>query len=199
MRINKKVINQVPPNYYQQSVRDNFVQRGWHRHKLDEVVQLMPENVYKKRSVILDVGSASGWFISQISHIFPKSLCYGIDVYRKAIDYGKKTYPHIRLRAGNAEKLPYKTNFFDIIICTSVLEHVHDPRKVLLEIKRVMKKNGTAIIELDTGSSLFSILWYIWRKSKGRVWNDSHLHSFSVAQLEKVMKECGFVIKNKKT
>lgn len=199
MRINHTVINQVPPNYYQQSVKTNAVQKNWHMHKLDEVRRLIPVNFSKKKSNILDVGSASGWFLSQIANLFPNATCYGIDIHKKAITYGKRIYPTLKLRVSNAERLPYKNNFFDIVVCTSVLEHVHNPEKVLLEIKRVMKKNGMAIIELDTGSILFSLLWFVWRKMKGRVWNDSHLHSFSVADLEKIILNHKFRIQNKKT
>jgi len=42
---------------------------------------------------------------------------------------------------GNAEMLPFKNESFDIILCTSVLEHVKNPFKALQEASRVLKNN----------------------------------------------------------
>ena len=45
-----------------------------------------------------------------------------------------------------AENLPFANGFFDVIICTQVLEHVNDPRKVIEEMHRVLKKEGLLIL-----------------------------------------------------
>lgn len=191
---NHHIIRQVPPDYYQKGIQKNLFQRFWHTNKLKIVSSLMPHSPKK----ILDVGSASGWFISELSKKHPQAKCHGIDVYKQAISYGKKFYPHIEFRLADAHALPYKNNTFDVVISTEVLEHVDSPKEALLEIKRVLKKNGVAIIELDSGSILFSVAWYLWRKKNGKVWNDSHLHSFNVKKLEKMLNDCGFVILSKK-
>lgn len=197
LKIQRDVINQVPPDYYQKGVKSNFFQRLWHTRKLQQVISCI-HNTYLEPRTILDVGCASGWFVYQISKQFPEASCYGVDIYKNGIIYGRKKYPRLKLKMGNAEKLFYKSNFFDVVICTEVLEHVENPEKVLREIKRVLKKRGTAIIELDSGSILFSISWYIWRKFTGKVWNDAHLHSFTVDKLERIIRKSGFSISNKK-
>jgi len=82
----EKIWNSVPPNYYQKGVKNNFLQRLWHTRKLSVVLSLM-NNRHKN---ILDVGSASGWFLSQIAAKYPTGKHTGIDVHKKAIEYGKK-------------------------------------------------------------------------------------------------------------
>lgn len=84
-----------------------------------------------------------------------------------------------------------------MVICTEVLEHVENPKAVIIEIKRVLKKEGMAIIELDSGNLLFSIIWYLWRKFAGKVWKDSHLHSFNIRKLEKMIQSCDLKILRK--
>ena len=42
----------------------------------------------------------------------------------------------------NIVSVPIKGNQYDLVICTQVLEHVHDPGIVLQEIFRVLKTNG---------------------------------------------------------
>lgn len=192
------IIDQVPPNYYQEGVKHNLLQRLWHTNKLHEVNTVISKCVNTPQR-ILDVGCASGWFLSRIAHMHPKASCYGIDIYDKAIQYGKKRYPKLHLRIGDAHKIPYKSQFFDTVVCTEVLEHVDTPSEVLKEIKRALKKKGIAVIELDSGSILFSIVWYIWRKYAGKVWNDSHLHSFTPQKLERAIRKAGFSLISKKT
>jgi len=196
--MNKKrhehIIQQVPLDYYQVGVKNNILQKIWHTNKLKNVIAYIPNSSQK----ILDVGCASGWFISEITKKFQKSRCYGVDLYREAIQQATKLYPNIHFKVADAHKLPFKEKTFDLIICTEVLEHVDDPETVFLEIKRVLKKGGRAIVELDSGSLLFSASWYLWRKFVGKVWNDSHLHSFNVKKLEQLSRRCGFLVISKR-
>lgn len=39
-----------------------------------------------------------------------------------------------------------KNNSYDTVVATEILEHCHDPQKVLHEIHRVLKKNGFVIL-----------------------------------------------------
>lgn len=194
--MNHVVIEQVPPDYYQTGVKDNALQKFWHTNKLNAALDLIPG--FPKK--ILDVGCSSGWFLSKIAKRFPSARFYGIDVYDKALNYGEKIYPNIRFFKADAHKIPFKKDFFDLIVCTEVLEHLENPKKAILEIKRVLKKGSHAIIELDSGSLLFRITWFVWtRFLKGRVWNDAHLHVFNLKKLDGLLKSCGFqVIKKKK-
>lgn len=147
---------------------------------------------------ILDVGSSSGWFLANLSKNFPEAKCVGVDAYRKAIIYGNKKYKSIKFVHADAHNLPFFNESFDLVLCTEVLEHVLDPKGVLEEIRRVLKKQGIAVVEMDTGNILFSIVWYLWINFKGKVWKDAHLHKFNSSKLEKMIKKCGFIIDNKK-
>ena len=189
------VIEQVPVDYYQKGVERNFLQRMWHTNKLNTILALI-EDTPKK---VLDVGCASGWFLSNIAAKFPRASYYGIDIYDKGIAYAKLLYPNIQFKVADAHAIPFPNETFDLIICTEVLEHVDDPKGALLEMRRVLTKNGKVIIELDSGTVLFSIVWYLWRKAYGRVWNDSHLHSFTARKLEQVTTSSGFTIRQKRT
>lgn len=99
---------------------------------------------------------------------------------------------------GDVHALPFKNETFDTIICMEVLEHVKDPRKVLSEIKRVLTKNGMAIIEMDSGSIPFKIIWYWWTEVRNGVWKDAHLHVFNSSKLEKLIKKAGLEIEEKR-
>ena len=44
--------------------------------------------------------------------------------------------------------LPFENNFFDLILCNHVLEHIPDHEKAISELYRVLKKGGTLIVQV---------------------------------------------------
>lgn len=44
------------------------------------------------------------------------------------------------------QDIPYEDNYFDLIYCSNVLEHVPDDKKAMKELYRVLKPNGMALI-----------------------------------------------------
>ncbi len=60
-------------------------------------------------------------------------------------------------------KLRYKSNYFDIVICVSVLEHVKDYQKAVSEIFRVLKSGGEAVIVVPFLFPLHDVPDDYWR------------------------------------
>lgn len=189
-----KIWNQVPIDYYDTGISKNILQRFWHNRKLEVFKELLGQ---QKPQEIIDIGCASGTMTNSISQIWPKSKITAVDVYPAAIAYAKIKYPHIRFLVADAHKLPFKDNLFDLVTCYETIEHVVNPEKVLKEIRRVLKKNGVAIIEMDSGSVLFRIVWWIWEKTKGKVWQGAHLHPFRHRELEKIILNAKFKVVKK--
>lgn len=189
----KDIWHQVPPDYYQIGVKKNLFQRYWHTQKLHIITNSLA--LYKKPpEKILDVGSSSGWLLFEISKRFPSSKCFGIDVYQKAITYGKQLYKNLSLIHADAHKIPFPNETFDVVICTEVLEHVVNPEKVLKEIRRVLRSNGIAVIEMDSGNWLFKIVWHWWTNIRNGAWKDSHINAFHAKKLGKMIQDSGFKI-----
>ncbi|NNK71687.1 MAG: methyltransferase domain-containing protein [Flavobacteriaceae bacterium] len=44
--------------------------------------------------------------------------------------------------------LPFENDSFDFIICNHVLEHIPDDKKAMSELYRILKKGGTAILQI---------------------------------------------------
>lgn len=189
-----KIWDQVPVTYYQRGVKGNLFQWLWHSHKVKLAKKILSNSKFNN---CLDVGCASGYMISQIAAFFPYSKYFGIDIYDKAIDYAKKTYPHIKFKTASADKLPFKDNTFDLILFYETIEHVENPKACLKEIKRVLKKNGTLILTMDSGSLFFRLVWFIWENTKGKIWQGAHLHPFHHTELEQLIRNSGFRMKNK--
>lgn len=190
----QKIWNQVPEDYYEKGIKNNLLKRYWHKTKIENFEKLTKKLKVRK---ILDVGCASGRMANEISKIFPKSKIYGIDIYGKAINYGRKHYHHIKFYKSDAHKLKFPANSFDLVVSYEVIEHVLDPQEFLNQIKRVVKKDGNVIIAMDSGSLLFRIVWWISEKTISRVWKNAHLHPFKHSELEKLIRKSGFKISKK--
>ena len=89
---------------------------------------------------ILDVGCGHGDFLKPVH---AKTLHgYGLDPDKEAL--AKNTFIKNKT-VGTVEKLPFESNFFDLVISAWVLEHLPDPKKAFQEIFRVLKPGGKVI------------------------------------------------------
>lgn len=178
----RKIWNKVPRDYYEKGITKNFFQKLWHTQKWATIRPM----IQKDGRRVLDIGCASGWLTAKIAAWLPRSSTTGLDIYPRAISYAKTKHPQIKFICANAHRLPFANGRFDLIICTETLEHVVDPLKVLLEMRRCLSSQGRIIISMDTGSGLFNLVWFFWTKTTGRVWQGAHLHQFKPQQLERL-------------
>lgn len=188
----KKIINQVPVDYYD---KGNFLQKVWHSRKISSFEEIAKKRKYQK---ILDIGCAGGTLTQKMSQVLPNSQIIAIDIYQNAIKYAQQKYPNITFKIADAHKLPFRSKSFDLVVSYETIEHVVDPLKVFKEVFRVLKKDGHAIVAMDSGNWLFKIIWFFWENSKGKVWQGAHLHPFHHTQLEEIIKKSDFKILKKK-
>lgn len=95
----------------------------------------------RNKKNILDLGCGEGTRLSSIT----KSGT-GIDISEKAITLARKKYPRLKFVIGDLEKLPFKNESFDLVYSAYVFEHLENPKKVLEEAKRVLKKDGDLVM-----------------------------------------------------
>lgn len=50
-------------------------------------------------------------------------------------------------RVANAGQIPYPDNSFDLVIADNVVEHLDDPGKVLMEVRRVLRPGGIMLFK----------------------------------------------------
>ena len=62
---------------------------------------------------------------------------------RNVVNLDIELFPNVDVVADGA-RLPFKDETFDAVICEAVLEHVPEPRLIVEEIRRVLKKGGYA-------------------------------------------------------
>lgn len=184
----------VPPDWYFDSIKRNLGQRFWHTRRFVEVEKLIEPTGGK----ILDIGCADGVFTKKTLDKSKADKIVGIDVLPTSVEWAKnhwKNNKKLSFEVGDAHNLKFPANTFDAVVALEVLEHVFDPQKVLWEIKRVLKKGGYAVFLVPTDSLLFKSIWYFWTKFwRGKIWDHTHIQSFQNESLLNLVKKVGFKI-----
>ncbi len=154
----------------------------------------------------LDVGGSTG----VIDHRLAQALGHvvGIDIDEKAIDFASNNFPrdNLEFQVGDAMKLAFDDNSFDIVVCSHVYEHVPDAERLMAEIHRVLRPGGACyfsgnvrlmINEPHYNLPFLSLLprplahGYLRITGKGRFYYEKHL---SHGQLRRLM--AAFEVRN---
>ncbi len=144
--------------------------------RLNEICKLLPGN---KEIKILDAGCGEGQLLERISKMKYKNL-YGVDVTKVALEDAKKRVK-AKLFLQNLNKMSFPDKFFDAVICTEVIEHIPDYKKVLNEFKRILKKNGLLIISFPNEPLCVLMRMAFLRNPRIK----DHVNSFSVRRMKK--------------
>jgi len=118
-------------------------------------------------------------------------LLVGIDPlvsHYKSLGYYRNT-KRVNHICAVGELLPFKENTFDYVIIFNVLDHVENPKKVLFEAYRILKRRGFIIIWCHVLYDKFIFL----REFLNHV-DKSHPHHFTHSECIQMLKDTGFLI-----
>ncbi len=59
-----------------------------------------------------------------------------------------------KITKADVTNIPFEENFFDVIFCNHVLEHIPDDKLAMAELFRVMKKGGWGVFQVPLDSTL---------------------------------------------
>ena len=107
---------------------------------------------------ILDIGCGSGRHICA-AYRFPEVIAVGSDLdFDDLREAGKRLKLHDRLGEhgggvwglglADAACLPFKDDYFDLVICSEVLEHIENHSQTIREIVRVLKPGHNLVVSV---------------------------------------------------
>jgi len=138
--------------------------------------------------VFVDVGCGDGFFtIIAAQVVGPKGRVYAVDADRYAIDRLKrkvsgKCLANVKAVVAEAEETVFCEECADIVFYSIVLHDFHDPAKVLLNAKQMLKPSGW-LVNLD------------WKK-KQMVHGPPLLIRFSEEQAQTLIRNAGFTVES---
>lgn len=126
---------------------------------LDKILPAIPQAIEKMNSGIkvLDVGCGSGGAINLMAKSFPNSEFFGYDFSSEAIQNAKNESKKHGLKNITFEKKDVsqfsKDNYFDLITAFDAIHDQAEPDKVLENIRKSLKPDGTFMMQDIRGSS----------------------------------------------
>lgn len=119
----------------------------WQQRVLREILLSLP---LKKRAACLDaacgVGNNIRSLLDSCTHV------YAFDRSERALEFAIKRYvsqKDVHFSIGQLEHVPFEDELFDLVVCTEALEHVRDTTKAVVELCRVLKKEGYLILSFQ--------------------------------------------------
>lgn len=100
---------------------------------------------------VLDVGCGNGIISRSLGAAGFNVL--GVDVSEKAIEKARllNSFPNVRFEVKSAEQLVADSQQYEAIICSEVLEHLHQPDNLLKVLRQILKENGILIVTVPNG------------------------------------------------
>ncbi len=84
-----------------------------------------------------------------ICHFAPeKSIEYTFNLFKNINYINCDIDPAKAMCSQNITNTTFENNYFDIIFCSHVLEHIEDDIKAMKELKRILKPDGFAILQV---------------------------------------------------
>jgi len=129
---------------------------------------------------ILDVGCGTGANLEMLAEF---GEAEGVDVSAEALTFCQAR-GLTSVKQGQAEALPYDANSFDLVTGLDVVEHLDDDLAGLKEMRRVLRRDGRALLFVPA----FMFLWGVQDDVS------NHRRRYTLKELNRVVREAGFEV-----
>lgn len=170
----KKLENEISPSECILKIEEDK-----YKIYLDEIESLRKN----QKGRLLDVGFGFGDLLRSAKE--RGWQIFGVEFNKDRVDRVREQLG-ADLFCGELKEAKYSDNFFDVITIIEVLEHLSDPSNFLIEINRILKKDGLVAIVTPNVESYYAKVSPSW-------WTLHHLFHFSPKTLTKILKKNNFV------
>jgi len=129
---------------------------------------------------ILDVGCGTGANLELLSQFGDAE---GVDVSPEALAFCRARGLE-NVKQGEAERLPYEDSSFDLVTGLDVVEHLDDDLAGLKEMRRVLRREGRALLFVPA----FMFLWGVQDDVS------NHRRRYTLNGLKQVVTQAGFEV-----
>ncbi|HEY0004015.1 MAG TPA: class I SAM-dependent methyltransferase [Pyrinomonadaceae bacterium] len=150
------------------------------RRIIESFVKEICRNLETERPRILDVGCGTGANLELLARY---GEAEGVDVSADALSFCRARGLE-GVRQGEAEKLPFEDNSFDLVTALDVVEHLDDDVAGLKEMRRVLRPGGRALFFVPA----FMFLWGVQDDVS------HHRRRYTLASLSRSVRAAGLEV-----
>ncbi len=163
------------------------MEKGYRYHLLKGEVEKVVKYTGKRNGLVLDVGCGTGDRLDVFRAVGFDAQ--GVETSDSA-DYARE---HLKLNVfkGDLFSAHFSDRSFDCVTLYNVLEHTHDPGKVCREVHRILKDDGSLVIQVPNKDSfqyqIFGSRWAAFDVPRD-------LYYFSPETLFTLLEKTGFAV-----
>ena len=157
------------------------------RFRYSYYAKLLPDDSTKH---YLDVGCSRGGFLHFLRENSANITAKGVDVDTRSIELAKAN--GLDVEVGGVFSLPFDDSSFDLLSYIHVVEHIDELSKLFTETRRVLKADGSIIIEVpdtqqygDDGCYVGPMFWLSLQE---------HLNHFTPHAMAELLGKNGFTV-----
>jgi SAM-dependent methyltransferase len=188
--------NAYPTDYYSYTAQPSNRTKRPRYKKLKRLIRRLigftsgwtGDPYFRQPGRMLDIGCGTGTFLLQMRD--KGWNVHGVELSLDAAERGRQQ--GLDIFGGTIEAAGYPDSTFDYVRSNHSFEHIHNPREVLREIRRIMKPKGLLFIGVPNVNGLMSRLYgtYWWYLGA-----PVHTFGYSPATLKELLVQEGFLVK----
>jgi len=186
-------------------LRRNFIRSALlGEQRAQRIVRLLENGTFNEPVVaasVLEIGCGTGNFLTVAVQHYKQVI--GIDIAMRWLHASRRRFMDSHLPVSPlvcccAEYLPFPDGMFDLIVTSSTLEFARDPSKVLSECARVLKANGSLLLNTVNRFSLardpYAYLWGVgflpraWQARYVQWWRNASYENIRLLSFRKLNK-----------
>jgi ubiquinone/menaquinone biosynthesis C-methylase UbiE len=137
---------------------------------------------------VMDVGCGTGALLLRLSRSHSPSRLFGVDPVPEMLAVaGRRLPPEIEIREGWAERLPFETDRFDVVVSCNMFHYIREPALALHEMSRVLIPGGRLVITdwCDDYLACRACGWYL------RLFSRAHFKVYRERECRHLLWEAG--------
>lgn len=135
--------------------KEAYTARSLFKHRLGiEGYPIFKKYIPKEAKTILDVGGGTGRNGIKFAQDFPSAKIYITDILEESFSVVRGIAEEVGVTNFETKKedvnsLSFPDNFFDVVFCDVVIQHLPDVSNAMKEMRRVLKPNGILIVAVN--------------------------------------------------
>ena len=152
---------------------------------------LLPEQYSK----VLEVGCGEGNFRKNLSQ---ENECWGVEPIKASARKASEKMDKVLIGTFNEMYDQIPDDYFDLVICNDVIEHMTDHEEFFQSIKKKIKKEGCLVASIPNVRYILNLIELLvkkdWEYKDSGILDRTHLRFFTEKSLKRTIIDSGFEI-----
>lgn len=143
---------------------------------------------------VLDIGCAMGGNLAAVRVKRPDARLCGIELNPNTASIAA-AFGEIKQADVETLELPEWEETFDYIIMGDILEHLREPKELLIKAKKLLKKNGVILTSIPNVMNAYVVAGLLdgrWEYQQSGILDRTHLRFFTRKEIYNLFEEAGY-------